>query len=472
MRQPRTFFEKVWTDHVIGDLGENTALLGIDRLFLHEMSGSVAVRQLEESGRPPAHPEQVFTVIDHVIDTKPGRGDSDAALEEGVDMIRAARRGSRKYGFTFFDVHDKRQGIVHVVSPELGIALPGLTLVCGDSHTCTVGGVGALAWGIGSTEGEHVLATQTLAQVKPQAMRVNFEGTLPPGIYAKDMILALIGKIGANGGIGSAVEFAGRAISEMPVEGRLTICNMAIEFSAKYGFVPPDDTTIDYLAGREFAPKGKMWDAAVQYWRTLPSDPGAEFAKEVTIDCSALAPQVTWGTSPQQVGGIDSRIPDPSSEADPAIRGLMERALDYIRLEPGTPLEDIPIDVAYIGSCTNARISDLRIAAGIVKGRTVAPGVEALCIPGSTQVKAEAEAEGLDRIFRDAGFEWHESGCALCAHMGNDRLEDRRVVSTTNRNFAGRQGPRTRTHLASPATVAASAIAGHIADVRKIAGGI
>jgi 3-isopropylmalate/(R)-2-methylmalate dehydratase large subunit len=428
------------------------------------------VRQLEASGRPPAHPEQVFTVIDHVIDTKPGRGDSDAALQEGVDMIRAARRGSQKYGFNFFDVHDKRQGIVHVISPELGIALPGLTLVCGDSHTCTVGGIGALAWGIGSTEGEHVLATQTLPQVKPQAMRVNFEGKLPAGVHAKDMILALIGKIGANGGIGSAVEFAGSAIRAMPVEGRLTICNMAIEFSAKYGFVPPDETTIEYLAGREFSPKGKLWDAAVQFWRTLPSDPGAAFAKEVTIDCSTISPQVTWGTSPQQVGGIDSRIPDPSSETDPAIRGLLERALDYVRLKPGTAIEGIPIDVAYIGSCTNARLSDLRIAAQILKGRKIAPGIEALCIPGSTQVKSEAEAEGLDRVFKDAGFEWHESGCALCGHMGNDRLADKRVVSTTNRNFAGRQGPQTRTHLASPATVAASAIAGHIADVRKIAG--
>src|SRR5258708_7697259 len=307
MSKALTFFEKVWNDHVIADLGEGTALLSIDRLFLHEMSGSVAVRQLEESGRPPAHPEQVFTVIDHVIDTKPGRGDSDAALQEGVDMIRAARRGSQKYGFNFFDVHDRRQGIVHVVSPELGIALPGLTLVCGDSHTCTVGGVGALAWGIGSTEGEHVLATQTLAQVKPQAMRVNFEGKLAAGVYAKDMILALIGRIGANGGIGCAVEFAGQAIREMPVEGRLTICNMAIEFQAKYGFVPPDDTTIQYLAGREFAPKGKIWEAAVAFWRTLPTDPGAEFAKEVTIDCAAIRPQVTWGNSPQQVAGIDGR---------------------------------------------------------------------------------------------------------------------------------------------------------------------
>ncbi len=430
MGTPLTFFEKVWNDHVIADLGENTALLSIDRLFLHEMSGSVAVRQLEASGRPPAHPEQVFTVIDHVIDTVPGRGDEDSARAEGVDMIRAARRGSRKYGFNFFDVHDRRQGIVHVISPELGIALPGLTLVCGDSHTCTVGGVGALAWGIGSSEGEHVLATQTLPQVKPQAMRVNFEGKL--------------------------------------AEGRLTICNMAIEFSAKYGFIPPDETTIEYLAGREYAPKGKVWDEAVRFWRTLPSHPCAAFAKEATIDCTSIGPQVTWGTSPQQVGPIDGRIPDPSTESDPAIRGLLERALDYIQLKPGTQLEGIPIDVAYIGSCTNARISDLRIAAGILKGRKIAPGIKGLCVPGSTQVKAAAEAEGLDTLFKEAGFEWHESGCALCGHMGNDRLENQRVISTTNRNFESRQGPQTRTHLASPATVAASALAGRIADARKV----
>ena len=468
MAKPLTFFDKVWNDHVIADLGEDTYLLQIDRLFLHEMSGSVGIRQLRKSGRKPASPELVFSVIDHVIDSAPGRSPSQSHTKAGTEMIEAARHGSRDYGLTFFDVGDARQGIVHVISPELAVALPGLTLVCGDSHTCTVGGVGALAWGIGSTECEHVLATQTLPQVKPKPMRVSFEGALGRGVFAKDMILHLIGTIGANGGIGYAVEFAGAAVRSLPVEGRLTLCNMAIEFSAKYGFVPPDDVTLDYLTGREFAPKGAAWDRAVAYWRRLPSEPGARFDADVTIDCSQVRPQVTWGTSPQQVVPIDGRVPDPSEVADPGARQLVERALDYVRLTPGTPIEGIAIDAAYIGSCTNARLSDLRVAAGVLKGRKVAPGVQAICVPGSTQVKRAAEAEGLDRVFRDAGFEWHESGCAMCGHMGNDRLADQRVISTTNRNFEGRQGPLTRTHLASPATVAASAVAGRIADVRKL----
>jgi 3-isopropylmalate/(R)-2-methylmalate dehydratase large subunit len=467
---PKTFFEKVWDEHVIADLGDSTALLQIDRLVLHEMSGSVAIRQLEESGRQPAMPELVFTVIDHVIDTVPGRGPSQSPAKAGAAMIEGARRGSKKYGFTFFDVGDPRQGIAHVIAPELAVALPGLTLVCGDSHTSTIGGIGALAWGIGSTEGEHVLATQALAQVKPKTMRVNFEGKLASGVFAKDMVLHLIGKIGANGGIGYAVEFAGPAIRALPIEGRLTVCNMAIEFQAKYGFIPPDEVTIEYLKGREFAPKGAAWDAAVKHWRSLPTDPDAVFDNEVTIDCGEIRPHVTWGTSPQQVAPIDGRVPDPSEFADPGARKLVERALEYIRLKPGTPMSEIPIDVAYIGSCTNARLSDLRAAASVLKGRKVKAGVTAICVPGSTQVKAAAEAEGIDKIFRDAGFEWHESGCALCGHMGNDRLADQRVISTTNRNFEGRQGPKTRTHLASPATVAASAVEGRIADVRRFAG--
>ena len=470
MGTPTTFFEKVWRDHVIADLGDDAALLQIDRLFLHEMSGSVAIRQLEQSGRAAASPELVFTVIDHVIDSAPGRTRNQSHAKAGTAMIEATRVGSARHGFTFFDVDDPRQGIVHVVSPELGIALPGLTLVCGDSHTCTVGGVGALAWGIGSTECEHVLATQTLTQTKPRTMRVRFEGPVPAGVYPKDLILALIGRIGANGGIGYAVEFAGSAIREMPVEGRLTVCNMAIEMQAKYGFVPPDETTIAYLKGREFAPKGEAWDRAVAYWRTLPTDPGATFDAEVVVDCTRIRPQVTWGTSPQQVAGVDGRVPDPAAIDDPGARQLLERALDYVKLAPGTPLASVPIDAAYIGSCTNARLSDLRIAAEVLRGRRVAPGVTAICVPGSSAVRREAEAEGLDRVFRDAGFEWHESGCSMCGHMGNDRLADLRVISTTNRNFEGRQGPRTRTHLASPATVAASAIAGRIADASRLAG--
>jgi len=470
MTAPMTFFEKVWRDHVIADLGDDAALLQIDRLFLHEMSGSVAIRQLEASGRKAAAPELVFTVIDHVIDSAPGRTRNQSHAKAGTAMIEATRLGSARHGFTFFDVDDPRQGIVHVVSPERGIALPGLTLVCGDSHTCTVGGIGALAWGIGSTEGEHVLATQTLAQGKPRTMRVSFEGALAPGVFAKDMILALIGRIGANGGIGYAVEFAGSTVRAMPVEGRLTICNMAIEFQAKYGFVAPDETTIEYLRGREFAPRGEAWDRAVAYWRTLPSDPGAAFDAEISVDVSALRPQVTWGTSPQQVAAIDAAVPDPSTLDDPGARQLLERALEYVRLAPGTPMQGIPIDAAYIGSCTNARLSDLRIAAQVLRGRRVAPGVVAICVPGSTEVKRQAEAEGLDHVFRDAGFEWHESGCGMCGNGGRGQFADRRVISTTNRNFEGRQGPRTRTHLASPATVAASAVEGCIADARRFVG--
>jgi len=468
MATRRTFFEKVWTDHVIADLGNDTALLQIDRLFLHELSGSQAMGDLEKSGRKPASPGQVYSVIDHVIASRPGRGRDETTTRGGVELIRDARRLSKEYGFTFFDSDDPRQGIVHVVSPEQAIALPGLTLVCGDSHTCTVGGIGALAWGIGSTECTHVLATQALPQLKPKTMHVAFEGALPTGVYPKDMILHLIGTLGANGGIGYAVEFAGETVRRMPVEGRLTLCNMAIEFSAKYGFVPPDDTTIEYLAGRAYAPKGAAWDRAAAYWRTLPSDPGAAFDREVTIDCAAIAPHVTWGTSPQQVAPIDGRVPDPTEVDDPGTRTLVERALEYIRLAPGTPIEGIPIEAAYIGSCTNARLSDLRAAAAILKGRKVAPGIVAICVPGSTQVKADAEAEGIDRVFKEAGFEWHDSGCAMCGSGGAGQLADRRVISTTNRNFEGRQGPKTRTHLASPVTVAASAVAGRIADARRL----
>ncbi|MDQ8729138.1 3-isopropylmalate dehydratase large subunit [Bradyrhizobium sp. LHD-71] len=468
MAKPQTFFEKMWNDHVIADLGDGASLLQIDRLFLHDLSGSAAIARLEESGRPINSRDQVFGVVDHLISSRPGRGPDDTASRGGVELIQSMRQLSHKYGITFFDSTDARQGIVHVVSPELGIALPGTTLVCGDSHTCTVGGVGALAWGIGSTECEHVLATQTLAQVRPKTMRINFEGEVGPGVYPKDLILYLIGEIGANGGIGYAAEFAGSAIRKMSVEGRMTICNMAIEFQAKYGFVPADDVTFDYIKGRDFAPKGHAWDEAVAYWRSLATDEHAVFDQEVTIDCARIQPQVTWGTSPQQVAGIGDRVPDPADMSDPGVRTLLERAIEYIQLRPGTPLDGVKIDAAYIGSCTNARISDLRDAAAVLKGRKVAPGVRAICVPGSSTVKRAAEAEGLDRTFRDAGFEWHESGCAMCASQGGDYFANLRVISTTNRNFEGRQGPQTRTHLASPVTVAASAIAGRIADARTV----
>lgn len=464
----RTFFEKVWDDHVIRSAGPDADLLQIDRLVLHELSGSQVVRALAQAGHQPMSRNQVYTVIEHLISTRPGRGPTESSSKSGPIMIETTRRASREWGFHFIDYDDARQGIAHVVTPELGIAFPGATLVCCDSHTSTVGGVGALAWGIGATEAEHVLATQALAQSRPKTMRVNFAGTLPEGVFAKDMILALIGQIGAQGGIGYAAEFAGSAVRSMPVEGRLTLCNMAIEFSCKYGFVPPDDTTLQYLAGREFLPTGADWDRAVSYWRGLRSDDSARFEREVTIDCSDLQPQVTWGISPQQVTGIGGRVPDPAEAPDAETRSLAARALEYMRLTPGTALQGLPIDVAYIGSCTNARLSDLRAAAAILKGRKVKPGVQAVCVPGSTSVKRAAEAEGIDRVLKDAGFEWHESACGFCASLGDSRFADLRVVSTTNRNFEGRQGPNTRTHLASPATVAASAIAGCIADARRI----
>jgi 3-isopropylmalate/(R)-2-methylmalate dehydratase large subunit len=383
-------------------------------------------------------------------------------------MIEATRRASREWGFHFIDFDDARQGIAHVVAPELGIAFPGATLVCCDSHTSTVGGVGALAWGIGASEAEHALATQALAQSKPKQMRVTFNGKLGPGVYSKDMILALIGKIGAQGGIGYATEYAGPAVAALPIEGRLTICNMSIEFQSKYGFVPPDESTIEFLAGKAFSPKGEAWEKAVAYWRTLRTEDGARFDREVEVDCDTLVPQVTWGISPQQVTSIDGRVPELSEAADSEARTLAERAMEYMQLKPGMPMKGLPIDVAYIGSCTNARLSDLRAAAAVLKGRKVAAGVQAVCVPGSTPVKRAAEAEGLDRIFKDAGFEWHESACGFCGSIGDNRFSDLRTISTTNRNFEGRQGPKTRTHLASPATVAASAIAGCIDDARTL----
>jgi len=467
MQQPQTFFDKVWSDHVIKTMGTDSVLLQIDRLVLHELSGSQAVRALAEANRMPMSRGQVFTVIEHLISTRPGRGPIDSVSVSGPSMIEGTRVASKKWGFNFIDYNDPRQGIAHVVSTELGIAFPGSTLVCCDSHTSTVGAVGAVAWGIGATEAEHVLATQALVQMRPKTMRVNFNGQLKPGVYAKDMILALIGKIGANGGIGYATEFAGSAVRSLSVEGRATLCNMSIEFQSKYGFVAPDDITLAYLNGREFSPKGQAWDQAAKYWRSLPTDDGAKFDLEIDIDCSALEPQVTWGTSPEQVTSIDGLIPDPSTQKDSEARLEAQRALDYMQLKPGMSLLGVPIDVAYIGSCTNARLSDLRAAAAILKGKKIKPGIQAVCVPGSTPVKRAAEAEGIDRIFIEAGFEWHESACGMCGHIGDNRFANLRTISTTNRNFKGRQGPQTRTHLASPETVAASAIAGCITRAQR-----
>jgi len=464
----RTILDKLWAEHTIAELGDATSLLFIDRIFLHERTGSVALKGLEEAGRRVRNPEQVFCTMDHIVDTTAGRTD-DTRMPGGREFITSTRASARAAGITLFDLGDDRQGIVHVVSPEQGIALPGVTLVCPDSHTCTLGGLGALAWGIGSTEGEHALATKTLAVRKPKAMRIRFEGTLAPRVSAKDLMLHLISRFGASGGAGYAIEFAGSAIRALPVEARLTLCNMAVEFGAWTGIVAPDELTFEYVRGRPFAPGPDQWESAVAHWRTLPSDPDAIFDRELEVDCSPLAPQITWGTSPQQGAGIDGQVPDPAAETDANRRQSAERALLYMGLTPGTRLAGLPIGAAFIGSCTNSRLSDLREAAGVLRGRHVASGVRAICVPGSSLVKKAAEAEGLDQIFREAGFEWRESGCSMCFYAGGESFGlEERVVTSTNRNFENRQGPRTRSHLASPATVAASAIAGALADVREM----
>jgi 3-isopropylmalate/(R)-2-methylmalate dehydratase large subunit len=465
----RTIIDKIWHEHEVAALGDGTSLVYIDRVFLHERTGSVALRELAAAHRRVRNPEQVFATMDHIVDTVPGRGDA-TRMPGGTAFITETRAAARAAGITLFDIGDDRQGIVHVVSPEQGIALPGVTLVCPDSHTCTLGGIGSLAWGIGSTEAEHALATKTLVVRKPKSMRVRFEGRLQPGVTAKDMILALIGAHGASGGVGYAIEFAGEAVRALPVEARLTLCNMGVEFGAWTVIVAPDEVVFEYVAGRPYAPDARVLQQAVAYWRTLASDPGAAFDREIVVECGGLAPQVTWGTSPQHVAGIDGCVPDPATEADPNRRKSMERALEYMALAPGTPLAGIPVQAAFIGSCTNSRLSDLRTAAAVLRDRKVAPGVRAICVPGSSQVKLAAEREGLDRVFREAGFEWRESGCSMCFFAGGESFGlEERVVSSTNRNFENRQGPRTRTHLASPATVATSAIAGRLADPRALA---
>lgn len=465
----RTFFDKVWDEHVIADLGDNAFLLQADRLLLHDVTGSVVMRELTAAGHQADSPRQAFGIIDHLLVTKPQAAPRDGWTPVAVQMISEARHGAQRLGIELIDIQDARMGITHVIAPELGIALPGLTVVCGDSHTCTLGGIGALGWGIGTSEGTHVLATGTLVESRPRTMRVRFEGELGPCVSAKDMILALIGQMGAGAGTGYAVEFAGAAVRALSVEARMTLCNMAVEFSAKYGFVAPDAKVFDYLKGREYAPKGALWDQAVAHWESLRTDQGAVFDLEVVLDVSTLAPQVTWGTSPHHVADVTAQVPVPQDAADPPSRALAQRAIDYQQLSAGTPLQDVRLDVAYIGTCTNARLSDLRLAADFLRGKKVAPHVTAICIPGSATVKREAEAEGLHQVFIDAGFEWHDPGCGFCG-SGKGRLQDVRIISTSNRNFENRQGVRTRTHLASPLTVAASAVAGHIADARRFAG--
>jgi 3-isopropylmalate/(R)-2-methylmalate dehydratase large subunit len=464
----QSLFEKLWRQHLVAELEEGDSLIHIDRVFLHERTGGVALQALAEAGHTVRNPQLAFATLDHIVDTFPGRNDN-TLMPGGEAFIRITREQTAKSGIQLFDLGDARQGIVHVVSPEQGIVLPGATVVCPDSHTCTQGALGALAWGIGSSEAEHALATQTLRVVKPKSMRVTFDGELPPCVGAKDMILALIARDTASGARGSVVEFTGEAVQRLSVEARMTLCNMAVEFSAFTGLIAPDQATLDYVQGRPFAPKGEAWERAATAWRELRSDADASFDFETRLEVSTLSPMLTWGTSPQHAIGVGERVPDPATVADRATRLAMDKALAYMDLQPGQPLAGTPIDAAFIGSCTNSRLSDLRAAATVLRGRKVAAGVKAICVPGSTQVKRAAEAEGLHQVFLAAGFEWRESGCSMCFFAGGESFGfQQRVVSTTNRNFESRQGPQTRTHLASPVTVAASAIAGCIADPRQI----
>ena len=462
----RTLLAKIWDQHVIARISEDTDLLHIDRHLLHDLGGSRGLLDLKSRGLKVHDPELTFATPDHAISTARGRA---GTIRIGQELLAALRIETSASGIQMFDIDQPGQGIVHVIGPELGLSLPGCLIVCGDSHTCTHGGLGALAFGIGSSELTHVLATQALIQRRPKSMRVRFEGKIPLGVVAKDLILALIGHVGAAGGTGHAVEYAGSAIRSMPIEGRLTICNLSIELGAKMGLIAPDETTYEYLRGRPYAPQGEMWEQAVNAWRQLPSDPDAVFDKEVVIDVEKIIPQVTWGISPEHVIGVDGRIPDPSAIGDPARRTAVETALEYMGLQPGAPIAGTPVDWVFIGSCTNSRLSDLRAAAEIAGGRKVAAGVRAWVVPGSETVKREAVAEGLDRLFIDAGFEWREPGCSMClAANGETMSPGQRSVSTSNRNFIGRQGPQARTHLASPASAAAAAIAGAITDVRAM----
>ncbi|MBV9360598.1 MAG: 3-isopropylmalate dehydratase large subunit [Betaproteobacteria bacterium] len=468
---PQTLYDKLWDSHVVHIEDDGTALLYIDRHLVHEVTSAQAYEGLRVAGRKPWRVDSVVATADHNTPTTNwdeglgGVKDSFARLQ-----IETLDSNMKEFGAkVYFPYLDKRQGIVHVIGPEQGATLPGMTVVCGDSHTSTHGAFACLAHGIGTSEVEHVLATQCLVTKKMKNMRVNVEGPLGRGVTAKDVVLAIIGKIGTAGGTGSAIEFAGSTIRSLSMEGRMTVCNMAIEAGARAGMIGVDDSTIEYLRGRRFAPQGREWDQAVVYWRTLKSDPDAKFDREVTLDARDIKPHVTWGTSPEMVVAVDDTVPDPDKEKDSLRREGMERALQYMGLHPRTPITNIRIDKVFIGSCTNSRIEDLRAAASVVKGKRVASNVKlAMVVPGSGMVKEQAEKEGLDRVFREAGFEWREPGCSMCLGMNPDRLDaGERCASTSNRNFEGRQGVGGRTHLVSPAMAAAAAIAGHFVDIRR-----
>ncbi|GAA0580854.1 3-isopropylmalate dehydratase large subunit [Caenispirillum bisanense] len=467
MAEPRTLFDKIWQSHLVDVQDDGTCLLYIDRHMVHEVTSPQAFEGLRNTGRQVRRPQNTLAVADHNVPTT----DRSAGIadEESRIQVETLEKNTAEFGVPYFPMTDIRQGVVHIVGPEQGFTLPGTTIVCGDSHTATHGAFGALAFGIGTSEVEHVLATQTLLQAPAKNMRVTVKGHVGPGVTAKDIVLAIIGRLGTAGGTGYVVEYAGEAIEALSMEGRMTVCNMTIEAGARAGLIAPDATTFDYLKGRPMAPKGAAWEAAVSYWKTLKTDPGARFDVEIELDAAAIEPHVTWGTSPEDVAPISAAIPAPDSFKDAAKQKAAARSLEYMGLAAGTPLEEVAIDRVFIGSCTNGRIEDLRAAAEVARGRRVAAGVSAMVVPGSGLVKEQAEAEGLDEIFKAAGFEWREPGCSMCLAMNADKLAPgERCASTSNRNFEGRQGRGGRTHLCSPAMAAAAAVTGRLTDVRKL----
>ena len=468
MATPRTLFEKIWQQHIVAEPAGEPPLLYIDLQLVHEVTSPQAFEGLRLAGRKLRRPDRHIATVDHNVPTTSAEDRLNIVDQVSAAQVNALRKNCADFGIEFFDVQDASQGIVHMIGPELGATKPGMTIVCGDSHTSTHGAFGALAFGIGTSEVEHVMATQTLPQGKPKTFRINVEGELPFGVTAKDIILDIIGRIGTDGATGYAVEYAGSAIRALSMEGRMTVCNMSIEAGARAGMIAPDETTFAYLKGRRFSPQGAGWDEAVAHWRTLPTDPGATFDRELHIDAATLAPAVTWGTSPGMHATIDGKVPTLAQAPTDADRKSFERAYEYMDLQPGTPMEQIRIDTVFLGSCTNGRIEDLRAAAGIVRGQHIAAKIRAMVVPGSQVVKRQAEAEGLDIVFKDAGFEWREPGCSMCLGMNPDILSPgERCASTSNRNFEGRQGRGGRTHLVSPEMAAAAAIAGHFTDVRK-----
>jgi 3-isopropylmalate/(R)-2-methylmalate dehydratase large subunit len=470
---PKTMFDKIWDAHVVRDEPGESTVLYIDRHLVHEATSPQAFAGLRMAGRPVHRPNATVAVLDHNVPTVNGRRMLDVVDRESELCITTMEQNARDFGVTLFDMKDSQQGIVHIIGPELGVTLPGMTLVCGDSHTSTHGALGVFAIGIGTSEVEHVLATQCLLQQKPKTMNIRIEGTLAPGVTAKDVALYTIGQLGTGVGTGHVIEFSGSAVRNLSMEGRMTLCNMAIEAGARAGMVAPDETTFAYInnnnKGRPFAPKGELFDQAVASWKQLASDPGAQFDAVHELDVSGLGPQVTWGTNPGMVADVNGQVPDPAEESDPLKRQSHERALQYMGLKAGQKISDIQVNTVFIGSCTNSRIEDIRAAAQYVKGKHIAPHVRALVVPGSMGVRRMAEEEGLADIFREAGFEWREAGCSMCIAMNGDRLsEGERCASTSNRNFEGRQGRGGRTHLVSPAMAAATAIAGHFVDIRDL----